>query len=772
MVGSNINKICLFVLVLLIRATSVCAQQPTITPKTGPVPIQLDATGNVTITLKDIATVTPDATNPNPTITISPTHFDCFSRGPQTIKVTATDNMPPVKFDHPIGIVGDGKGNYYVTDAGNHKIRKIDNKGNVTDFAGNGKAGYVNGPGNQSEFDDPEGITIDKAGNLYVTDTKVLVVRKILPDGTTGIFAGTPYSSTYDNQNGTTFSFDGPYGITVDAAGNFYVADAVANRIREITPTGYETIFAGGNAYGAQDGNGTNALFYGPTGITIDAAGNLYVADSFNNKIRKITPNGDVTTIAGTGVAGSANGPANAANFNAPNNLIVDGSGNIFISDTKNQQIRKLNTLNLVSTLAGNGSLGSANGAGASASFNTPVGLALDGTGNLIVADEYNNQLRSVSLSGTVSTLAGTLDTGSTNGNIYAPNNYPVVTQTVPVVIETTLKITTVYPDQPLGPCTTAMPDFVASNPPQVIDNCNDNVPAHQEPAAGTPLTSYQTIPVMIIVEDATGKYDTARFKVTTGLLPTPPAVSIAASTLSPVCAGTPVTFTATPVNAGTASYQWQVNGNNAGTNNPVFTSVFNNGDNVSCTIASSICSLKASSQTLLVAVQPKPTVSFNGAAPVIKSGSSVQMNPAVSGDIATYLWAPAYGLSEATIADPLASPTKTTTYHLTVTSANGCDSTASITVTVVDNVIVPSAFTPNGDGINDNWYITGISLYPANTVSVYDRNGSRVFYSSGYSKPWDGTYKGRKLSMGTYYYVIDLKNGKSLLSGPVTILR
>ena len=163
--------------------------------------------------------------------------------------------------------------------------------------------------------------------------------------------------------------------------------------------------------------------------------------------------------------------------------------------------------------------------------------------------------------------------------------------------------------------------------------------------------------------------------------------------------------------------------------------------------------------------------VAFNNS-PAIFAGSGVRLNPAINGDITEYSWSPAIGLSDAGSKSPIANPPVTTTYSLTVTLAGGCTASASVTVRVLEQVVIPNVFTPNGDGINDLWDIKNLSEYPACTVDVFNRNGQLVFHSVGYGKPWSGTYNGNPLPTGTYYYVIDLKDGRKKHAGAVTIIK
>jgi gliding motility-associated-like protein len=241
------------------------------------------------------------------------------------------------------------------------------------------------------------------------------------------------------------------------------------------------------------------------------------------------------------------------------------------------------------------------------------------------------------------------------------------------------------------------------------------------------------------------------------------------------ICAGTAVPFTATVTNAGSSPvYQWQLNGSNVGTNSAVYSSnALKNGDIVKCGITGSLsCSVSGSfSNNIVMNVLPLPVI---GSAPdkTILNGEHVLLSLPVNGNVISYTWSPVAGLNNNTVQTPLASPSKTTIYTVAVTDTNGCTATGSITVKVLQKILVPNAFSPNADGINDTWHISNLPDYTGCTVDVFNRYGQRLFHSVGYNRPWDGTYNGQSLPFGTYYYIIDPKNGVSQLSGPITIIR
>ncbi len=303
------------------------------------------------------------------------------------------------QFELPKGVTADSNGNVYVADTDNHKIRKITPAGVVTTLAGSTQ-GFADGTGTAAKFNNPRGITVDGDGNVYVADTFNDRIRKITPAGVVTTLAGS--TQGFADATGTAARFYFPNGVTVDGGGNVYVADTSNQKIRKITPAGVVTTLAG-STYGFADGTGTAAKFFTPRGITVDGDGNLYVADTFNDKIRKITPAGVVTTLAGS-TAGENDGTGTAAKFNYPSGVSVDGSGNVYVADMNNHRIRKITSAGVVTTLAGSG-YGSVDGTGTAAKFYSPLGVSVDGRGNLYVADTNNHKIRKIS---TYTTISGT----------------------------------------------------------------------------------------------------------------------------------------------------------------------------------------------------------------------------------------------------------------------------------------------------------------------------------------------------------------------------
>jgi sugar lactone lactonase YvrE len=318
-------------------------------------------------------------------------------------------------FNRPADVAIDNGGNLYVADRNNHRIRKITPEGATTTFAGSGSLGFADGNSATAQFNVPEGVAVNSAGIVYVADTSNHRIRKITAAGTVTTLAGSGEQG-YADGIGTEAQFNNPRGVAVDEAGNVYVADSFNNRIRKITAEGVVTTFAGSGDQDFADGIGLSASFHTPGDLTLDAANNIYVADTWNNRIRKISLAGEVTTIAGSGEQGFADGQGTAASFYLPSDVAIDSAENLYVSDSNNYRVRKI-VDGLVSTLAGSGISGFANGSGQTANFNDPAGLTLDRLGNVFIADFFNNRIRKIAVG-----LSTTVQTGLTGTNPIAFN--------------------------------------------------------------------------------------------------------------------------------------------------------------------------------------------------------------------------------------------------------------------------------------------------------------------------------------------------------------
>jgi len=323
------------------------------------------------------------------------------------------------RFFQPLGAAIDGSGNIFVADTSNHTIRKVTPDGAVTTIAGlAGISGSVDGAGANARFNQPQGIAVGPSGNIYVGDTGNNTIRMITPAGVVTTFAGRPGVAGSGNGSGTNAFFSQPAGVAVDNGGNLYVADYGNSTIRKITSGGSVSTFAGTpGSIGTNNGSGT-AQFYLPQGIAVDGSGTVYVADTANHSIRKITSGGSVSTIAGSpGTFGSSD--VGSGQFYQPTGIAVDGSGTIFVADTLNQTIRKITSGGGVSTVAGlAGGFGFGDGANNNVRFWNPSAVTV-GAGYVLVVDSGNGTLRKLTQSGpnwTSTTLIGPPSVGNADG--------------------------------------------------------------------------------------------------------------------------------------------------------------------------------------------------------------------------------------------------------------------------------------------------------------------------------------------------------------------
>lgn len=561
----------------------------------------------------------------------------------------------------------------------------------VSTAAGTGIQGSINGAANAASFYNATNMVIDAAGNKYVADYLNHKIRKISSFGIVSDFAGSGTAGANDG-TGVAATFNYPGGIAIDATGNLYVADCLNNKIRKISPLAVVTTLAGNGSQGAADGTGTAASFFNPTGLAVDQLGNVYVADCYNNKIRKISSTGVVTTIAGNGSLGTTDGPGGTASFNYPTSVAVDGAGLIFVADYLNHKIRKISTASLVSTFAGSNAPGALNGIGGAASFNKPKGIALDALGNLYVADCENQKIRKITSAGLVSDLAGIgtfgdVDGGISNAMFSSPTGLAVdALSNVYVADYENSKIRKISPSEySISPNLPAGLSFDTST--GII--------------SGTPTGSTLPITYTITATNAYGSNSTSVIISVCAAASGSPSVTI--STISTtVCQGANVLFTAVVTNQGTnAIYQWKKNGINVGINSPNYSdNTLLNNDVISCTMSSipycTSTSISVGSSITMIVTTSVPVIapssqsfcSSSTVSDLVASGSGLQWYTASSGGLAL----------------PLSTNLLSGTYYATQT-VGGCESTVRTAVAVslinvsapIPVVLQPTCTDPNG---------------------------------------------------------------------------
>lgn len=306
----------------------------------------------------------------------------------------------------PTAVAVDKKGNLYITEPEQARVRKVAApSGIITTFAGTGDQGFSGdgGPAAAAELSFPAGLAVDRTGSLYIADQINGRVRKVAPDGTISTVAGNGHLTfNGDNIPATTASLAGPSALAFDSAGNLYIADTYSHRVRKVTADGNITTFAGTGTqgYSGDGGQAAQATLYQPAGLAFDAQDNLYIADSQNSAIRKVTPKGVISTVAGNGISGFGGdgGPALKAMLREPDAVAVDAAGNVYIGDVRNFRIRKVTPDGVISTFAGTGApfYSGDGGPAASANIAGPISLAIDSAGDLIFADWFDHRVRAV----------------------------------------------------------------------------------------------------------------------------------------------------------------------------------------------------------------------------------------------------------------------------------------------------------------------------------------------------------------------------------------
>jgi sugar lactone lactonase YvrE len=360
-------------------------------PQLGPYSITVDLLGNLYIVDDGrIRKITPDGT----IATVAGKRVLGFSGdgGPAT----------SAQFYAPGSVALDPRGNLYIADTWNHRIRKVAPDGIITTVVGNGPTDWGGGKDANAQLYIPKRVAIDNHGNIYISDAGRNRIRKVTPAGLITTIAGNGTSGfSGDGSPAISAQFNDPDGIALDSSDNLYIADSNNNRIRKVTPAGIITTIAGNGAKGSSGDGGPAALaqLYWPQGVTVDSSGNLFVADMQNHRIRKVTPDGIITTIAGNGKPGFGgdSGQATSAQLNTPRSISMDNAGNLYIADTANYRIRKITPAGIITTIAGNGQGGFSGdgGSAVSAQLGGPWDMVVDSSGNLYIAD--TNRIRKVS---------------------------------------------------------------------------------------------------------------------------------------------------------------------------------------------------------------------------------------------------------------------------------------------------------------------------------------------------------------------------------------
>ncbi len=743
-------------------------------------------------------------------------------------------------------------------------------------------AGQPEIPGNfdglafEATFNNPHGIAIDQNGNIYTADRWSHIIRKITPNAEVTTLAGQAGISGDADGTGSEALFNEPWGLCTDKAGNVLVADTRNNKIRKITPEGVVTTIAGSGNFGTSNGIGLASTFGNPTGIECDEDGNIYVADHLTHIIRKITPNGVVSTIAGTPyVLGFEDGPGGLAKFARPYGLTLDLDGNILVADEWNHRIRRIDAQGIVSTVAGSGVVGSSDGLGANASFNYPWDMTVDSLGNIFVADGYNYLIRKITHDGLVTAFAGTLETtGAVDGignlasfsgataiavspltkEIYIGDAY---NNLVRKIIDLNQGISVLTVDQEASTvCEGETVEVYVS--PDIYNNYffyvdGDLVQSTSQSTFSFVAEASGIYQISAAVQDNGSTFQSNPKTISVLALPQP---NISMVGESPFFEGDSITLIASQ----SESYFWST-----GDSTPTIV-VKESGDYFVDVLGSNGC--YGSSETVAIEVLADfetPLVLSNGSTTICE-GDFVELqseNPEtnqwflngwpIEGATEQLLQATAAGLYQVQVQSPTGvnilsepievqilpksefdfianrtvilegetiefqviqddlsqiewlfedansmqnsstAPTAQHTYllageydvALVVSNTAGCRDTMYkenfiqvFTPEEIDNafddLFIPTAFTPNGDGVNDQFFVRGSNISDVQLM-VFNHWGQQVFASKNPEEGWNGEYNGQPVQNGNYTYCAQItqSNGaKKELTGHVTVLR
>lgn len=727
-------------------------------------------------------------------------------------------------FNNPHGIAVDKNGTVYTADRWSHIIRKITIDGMVSTLAGSpGESGATDGPASTATFNEPWGLCVDEQGNVYVADTRNNKIRKITPEGMVSTIAGSGNFGT-SNGLGTNATFGNPTGIEIDAAGNLYIADHLTHIIRKIDPAGMVSTLAG-KPYqtGAIDGAGNEASFNRPYGLTLDLDGNILVADEWNHKIRRISPGGTVSTIAGNGNQGSTDGTPLEATFNYPWDMTVDSFGNIYVADGYNYTIRQITPTGMVTAYAGSTAVSGANdGVGTNATFSGATAIALSPlTEELYIGDAYNHLVRKITALNqgvSLSLLSG--DHVICKGEFIQLNAYPNVYSTYNFYLDNQLVqsgSSTVFQTNEIDTGNHVLQVIANHNSETYTSNIIDLQTVQAATPTITPVgstTFYEGDSVILIAsngvdyfwstgettatitvftagayqvevtdeETCVGVSDTTEVVLLTD--PVAPVVSVEGATR--LCVGESVALHSSEAD----NYQWLKDGwpiagaagSSLEVNSTGIYQVQSSDANGTVLISEPVevevllpfeLDFTVSATTGTTSDVFQFQVLGEGLSAVVwdfgNAQTSSDWNPTYQYDAEGLYSVSVAGLNEEGCRDTVEQVD-----YILVKNVAGAEQEPEAENADAEDLFVPTAFTPNGDGENDVLFVRG-GLVGEMNFMIFNQWGELIFETFTADRGWDGTHLEQRVQNGTYVYVLEYVDGvgkQKTLSGHVTVIR
>lgn len=722
------------------------------------------------------------------------------------------------RFNNPHGLAVDLAGNVYIADRYNHMIRKYTPAtAQVTTLAGSaGQSGDSDGQGANARFNEPWGICVTDSGIVFVADTRNNKIRKVTPDGMVTTIAGTGIFGV-SNGPALSASFGNPTGIDIDTNGVIYVADHLTHIIRRIDTNGWVNTLAG-TPYipGDSDGQGNSAQFWRPYGLSIDPAGNILVADEWNQKIRRITSNGMVSTIAGAGISGFVDGSALLAAFNFPWDVTTDAAGNIYVADGYNYLIRKITPAGMVSTLAGHAlNSGGADGLGINASFNGATALEWFESDSIIyVADAYNHLIRKISLGSADATpllsiqsdkshicqgetlhltanppglasyrfrIDGILVQNSFsptfNINTLGPGLHTLSVETdfqAPNVSAASINVTVAVVPQPNVIAAPSLQFYTGDS--VVLSSSIQGAMLWSNGDTTASITVFQTgiYSLRVTVDGCTGESESV--EVQTIAPPAPVLISVDGNNL--LCPGESCLL----ISSASAGNQWLKNNQSIPGATGQTLEVSTEGV-YRVRAYDPQNALSVLSEPVSIAVAPLPGFDFDADPRTAAPGEPIRFQVSGSSPPAGLVWDFGDGGSlGSSLSAPVFSYSLPGSFNvaLVFTDTFGCTDTLVKQgfVLIADAPgpaqFIPTAFTPNSDGANDVFLVRG-PLLNDYTLAIFNEWGESVHFSEDQLQGWDGMHNATPAQNGTYIYLLQYRSAEGTrrqVTGHITLIR